>query len=576
MKGKWAKLFALSLVLTMLFTGCSDKVKTEAKTDTDKAVTDNSNKPATWIADRTLKGRIYQNGVMNDLSEKQLDNEVMKKVKELTGISIEWENTPANSSLEGLTAGLATNDLPDVIVYYLNNSGRPEMPVILKGAREGMFHDLAPYLKDTKVLSKYLGDDYLPIDTKNGVMFRPEFDGASYAVHLTINRDGGVTDRKWVGGPHIRADIAEALNIDPREIKTSAQFKEVAQKIRDGNFKDANGKAIYPIGPRYWGGSDVDYIYSDLKWGDNSFYRDADGVLKHESQTEYSMKRIEHVQELMREKLINLEYYTMDETRATEGALNGSFGIIADMHNYLEFNKDMHYLPLGPLDNVDGPYQMTVTYKSGYNAWSIPSTTKNPEDIVKFADFLSSREGKLLWQYGIEGRDYTLDDKGNPIVKQEVLDLKKADPKKAQQLGFAGVGDLWGEFLGNTDLDRVTDFGEQEYGDAVISAEEDGALKIAKYYDWDKKRENARVVDGYSPLAFLSEFKNGTQLKAAIDNYNESLQRAYYAKNMDEAKKIMDASLNQLDAAGLEDYIKLLDEKSEDPLTPIILRASSN
>ena len=69
------------------------------------------------------------------------------------------------------------------------------------------------------------------------------------------------------------------------------------------------------------------------------------------------------------------------------------------------------------------PYQ--VPYKGGYAGWSIPSTTKNPGDIVKLADFLASREGKLLANYGIEGRDYTLDDKGNPLVKESVLDLKE-------------------------------------------------------------------------------------------------------------------------------------------------------
>ena len=57
---------------------------------------------------------------------------------------------------------------------------------------------------------------------------------------------------------------------------------------------------------------------------------------------------------------------------------------------------------------------METGYKGGNGGWSIPTTTKNPEDIVKLADFLASREGKLLAQYGIEGRDYTLDAKGNP------------------------------------------------------------------------------------------------------------------------------------------------------------------
>lgn len=97
--------------------------------------------------------------------------------------------------LEGLTAGLATGDLPDVIVSYLNHSGRPEMPVLLKAAREGMFTDLTPYLKDTKIYSKYFEDGYLPVDTKNGVMFRPEFNGSAYFVHMRINREGGQETR---------------------------------------------------------------------------------------------------------------------------------------------------------------------------------------------------------------------------------------------------------------------------------------------------------------------------------------------------------------------------------------------
>lgn len=575
MKRKWGKWTALLLAIIMLLSACSGGGSGSKSAEGDSSANaDKGEKPATWIADRTIKGRIFMNGVMNDISQNQIDNEVAKKIKELTGITLEWENTPANSSLEGLTAGLATGDLPDVIVSYLNHSGRPEMPVLLKAAREGMFTDLSPYLKDTKIYSKYFEDGYLPVDTKNGVMFRPEFNGSTYFVHMRINREGGQETRKWVGGPHIRKDIAEALNVDPKSITTSEQLYELAKKIKAGNFKDMNGKDVYPIGPRYWGGNDNSYLYSDLWWGDEGFFRDSDGAIKHESQTEYSMKRIEFVQKLLNEGLIHPEYYTMDETRATEGALNGSFAIISDMHNYLEFNKDMHYLPLGPLDSVEGPYQMRLTYKSGYNIWAIPSTTERPEEIVKFADFLASREGKLLWQYGIEGRDYTLDENGNPIVKQEVIDLKKEDPKAAQQLAFQGVGDTWGEYLGNTDLDPVADFGEAEYGNAAFPAENEGPNNIADYFGWDEKYKNAKIQDGYGPLSFLGEYEKGTELKTALDYYNESLIRAYYSKSTAEAAKIMESVNKQLEAADLQGYIQLLEQKSKDPATPIVLSPS--
>jgi putative aldouronate transport system substrate-binding protein len=274
---------------------------------------------------------------------------------------------------------------------------------------------------------------------------------------------------------------------------------------------------------------------------------------------------------LLNEKLIHPEFFTMDESRATEGALNGSWAIIADAHNYQDFNQDMHYIPLGPINAVDAPYQMKVDFKSGYSAWAIPSTTANPEEVVKFADFLASKEGKLLWKYGLEGRDYTLGADGFPIVKQEVLDLKAKDPNEAKKLGFAGVGNNWGDILGSTDIDFMADFGEMEYGDKLKTADQQGAQKLIDYWNYDDKRKNALVIDGYTPTSFLGEFDRATELKAAMDNYNDSLVRAYYSKSTDEAKKILDSALKQLKAAGLDDYLKLVADKNADPKTKVKL-----
>ena len=145
--------------------------------------------------------------------------------------------------------------------------------------------------------------------------------------------------------------------------------------------------------------------------------------------------------------------------------MNGSFAIVSDMHNYMPENNDLTYVPLGPVQRVDGTNDMVIPYKSGYAGWAIPSTTKQPEHVMQFADWLASEEGKRLYFYGLEGRDYDLDENGKPVVKQEVLDLIESNPEEAKKLGFRGVGAYWGEHLAYTDMANDEDFGEIGYGE---------------------------------------------------------------------------------------------------------------
>ncbi|RAP74570.1 extracellular solute-binding protein [Paenibacillus montanisoli] len=585
MSRKWLRFLALPVIASVLFTGCSGNNGTnEASNDqtanSKNATTDDSSaanatatndgKPETWIADRKIKGLLFYDS--DDFTE-GLNPEIQAEIKKKTGIDFELELMKAEHAIDGMIAGLASGDLPDFVGFYLNNSGRPEMSVVLKAAREGMFTDLAPLFKDTKVYSKYLQDGFLPLDTQYGVMFRPEFNGSAYFAHMNIARNGGQDPWRGVGGPFIRKDIADSLGIDPRTIKTTDQLYDLAKKIKDGNFKDDNGNAVVPIGPRFWGGAETGPLFNDLEWGadDQRIRADKDGKVLHEAQTPYALKKVEFMQKLLSEKLIHPEFFTVDESRSTEGAINGSWGIIADMHSFQDFNQNMRYIPLGPINPVIGSNKMLLSFKSGYSAWAIPSTTEKPEEVVKFADFLASREGKLLWMYGIEGRDYTLDANGNPVVKQEVLDLKAKDPNEAKKLGFAGVGNSWGGFLGSTDIDNKSDFGELNYGESANGNLYPAVEKIAEYVGLDQRIKDALIIDAYQPISFIGEYQNGTELKAALDNYNDSLIRAYYAKNTDEAKEILDSALKQLEASGLDDYLKLLTDKNADPKTKVNL-----
>jgi putative aldouronate transport system substrate-binding protein len=553
-------IMSLFVVAVLFITGCAPKEEVNMNKEIPEG------KPDTWIADRTIKGLVFMSD--GDVSA-EMNPEIAKELKEKTGITLELQGISQEDSTQALTSGLAAGDLPDFIAYYLNHSGRPEMQILLKAAREGMFTDLTPMLKETKIYSKYFEEGYLPTDTKDNIMFRDEFGDSSYLVHMSIPRKPGTVTTKYIGGPYILKDIVDQLKIDPESIDTTEELYDLAVKIKEADLKDKNGKPITPIGPTAWGGADKDAIFNDLVWtGDSGekFLKDENGKLLHESQTDYAMKRIEFVQKLMKEKLMHPEYYTMEENRAKEGIVNKSFGIVSDMHNYVVQNNDLKYIPLGPMNTVEGEYQMQLTYKSGYAGWSIPSTTETPEDIVKLADFLASREGKLLSQYGIEGRDYTLDEKGNPIVKQEVLDLKESNPDEAKKLGFRGAGSYWAEHLGYTDLDRLEDFGESEYGESAAKESNTAATEIIKMWKYDEKFKNAKVIDGSTPQTYIFEYENGANLELALTKYNESLLRAYYSKDMNEAKQIMDEAAEQIKQAGLEEYIEMIEQKEKEGL----------
>ena len=569
------KLFyaGMGLALSLSLTACGsndtnkDDSKKETKTEQsadDKAKDDNKDHPDTWIADREITLLVFESA--SDAGEGTMSPEIADYIKEKTGITLNIQSVSNDNSTEALSAGLASGDLPDAIAFYLDNSGRPEFPMLLQASNEGMFTDLAPYLKESKIYSKYFEDGYLPTDTKKNIMMRDDQDNATYLVHMAINRKPADPGNKTIGGMYIRADIADKLGVKTGDIKTTEDMDKLLQKIADGNFTDDNGKAVSPLGPTIWGGSDRAWPYQDMVWqgaGAQKFAKDGEKV-KHESMTDFAEKRVSKVREWLDKGLMNPEYYTMEETRAQEGIANGSFAIIADSHNYRPEMQDLRYIPLGDLNRADGTNNMVISYKSGYTGWAIPKTTKNPEEIVKFADWMASKEGKMLYFYGLEGKHYDLVD-GKPVPKKEMIDMVDNEPEKAKKEGFRAGRAFWGEHFAYTDMDQMEDFGELSWGDNERGEENKGAQKIIDMYDFDKKYKEATVIDGLYPRAYLFEFEGSDgNLAQALDDWDEDLVKAYYAKDDEEAKQIIDQAKKKLKDAKIEEFCKFLEDKEKE------------
>ena len=545
------KLMALSLVLALLMGVYGGAAAAEEK-------------PGTWIADRVVTVQAYVDDIGYSLPDDQLSSPVMQELARRTGMKIEFLYTPGEKDRYVMAAQLATGNLPDMICSYLNNSTRPEFPILHMAALDGMFTDLAPFLPDTNVYKKYMDKAYLPADTYANITWRSDFKGAAYLMHLDIDAVDESTlwkpSDEYVGGMYIQKAIADDLNLDVRSIDSSDKLYELLKTIASKDYRDLNGNAVTPLGPKYWGGSAdaLDYIIQDLHWGISGDYNlTPEGKVLHEAQTDWIFKKVEYLRKLLKEELMHKEFFTMDSTRAKELCENRSVAIIGDVHNYVDiiYNDDT-WIPLGPIADYTGSTDKVTPGKKGYGQWAIPATTKNPEEIVKLMDYLASYEGQLLCLYGVEGVSYDMVD-GKPVLKDEVLSTMASGDTKTlinkYGAAFDGSG-VYGLSYLLTDIQNEAYFGESRPG-AGSGTQFARSVQIATDYP-----RVYRLVSGLDASAYLTELEDVNTAMSLL-NYDEVLIQACYADDQKKVESIIESFRAQLKEAGIEKFEKLVEEK---------------
>lgn len=545
----------------------------DATTEATEEAEERINYEDPFIADREITIQVFVDDIAADWPENFAETEVGKVLKERTGVDLSIVYQAADSDLSLLNQLIMSDSITtDAILAYLNNSARPEFPVLLKGAQEGLFADLSEILPETLVYSKYAEEDYLPNDSYKNIVYRDEFDGAVYMLHLGVPRyDESTTfdpNEDMVGGMYIQQTIADELGIDPREVRTADDFYNLLVSIRDGGFTDQDGQPVTPLGPKYWGGSNdaMDYFLRPFNWGVSDGYNvTEDGEILHEVETEYAQQKVDYTRRLLAENLIHPEFFTMDSTSAEEVTRNLSVAIIGDVHNYVDVIYDNdNWLPLGPLDDYTGDNSNTAGGKGGYGVLAINSYAENPAEIMKFFDYLSTYEGKLLGNYGVEGVSYEFDEEGNPRLTEEAhAALNEGNKDYMVQTigaGFGGAGNYFFNFA-STDGAGKQEFGETRPG--ASSAEMfEGAIRVAEF-----SPRTYRYVPGLSATAYLNDpAMEQVKVQMSLLNYRDQLVAAFYAPSEEDAAAILENFKNQLDASGLAEFKAHLDGVyAEDP-----------
>jgi putative aldouronate transport system substrate-binding protein len=516
--------------------------------------------PDTWIANRKIVIQAYIDDIGYNLPDNQAASPAFQELKKRTGIDLQINYTPGQNDMAVMAAQLAAGTIPDMIVAYLNNSTRPEFPVLLKAAKDGMFADLAPYFAGAKAYSRYLEPGFLPNDTRRNIMWRDDLGGKVYLVHLAVpSVDRSMEfdpNRNYVGGPYIQERIAQALNVDVRNIRTPDDFYNLLVAIKNGNFRDSNGRAVTPLGPKYWGGSfdALGMCVPGLSWGVSDGYNiTPQGKVLHEAETEWAMRRVNYTRRLLAEGLMDPEFFTMDSSRALEYYTNDSGAVMGDVHNFVDLiNQKGGWIPLYYLNDWQGDNRNISGGKSGYCVWAVSADAKNPGEIFSFVDYLSTNEGQILGQYGIEGLTYNLVN-GKPRLNAEVQGYLNAGDKTTlinkYGFGFGGAANYFFDCL-VTDTDNIGRFGEERPG-MSSSTQYARAVEIGTRYP----PSGFRLVEGLSAAAYLSDDAMAA-IKPRLDllNYNEAIQQAIFAPSDAEAVRIIERFRQQLQSAGVADF----------------------
>ncbi|MEH7544201.1 MULTISPECIES: ABC transporter substrate-binding protein [Bacillaceae] len=222
----------------------------------------------------------------------------------------------------------------------------------------------------------------------------------------------------------------------------------------------------------------------------------------------------------------------------------------------------------GKADRMFGMYPATLTgdmkqanfQSSGYLAgWGIGITKdcKDPVAAIKFLDFLASDEGQILQNWGIEGKNYTIEN-GKRVIPADEMQKRNTDANYVKKTGI-GVLKGWAPSYG----DGVTDESGQTY--TIASPEQvkdsytDVEKEVLKNYGVEMWRDLYPKAEEFTVKPWGASYNiqvaSDSELalieKKALDIVKKRIPEAILAKPS-QFDKIYDTFLKDLDAAGVE------------------------
>lgn len=396
---------------------------------------------------QTLRVEIFDRGDVPAGGGTITDNAMTQWAQENFGdpnnITLEYVSVPRAQELEQLNVLMAAKQAPDIVFSY---SYGP----MYNFCKDGGITDVTELMNEHgSDLKTFLGDEVLKLG---------QIDGKQYLIPAKRIIRGTMAQL-------IRQDWLDALGLEAPT--TTDELYTVLKAFKEKDPGKVGDKLIpYALsGPTYTQYRDLLTSFIDTEGMD-----EAEVLATDERMRPGFKEGLRFLNKLYNEGLISPDFSLDKDRKQMETAIaNGYVGF---------FNDD-----LGRPLQIDGVYDTlkktvptaklaavdTFTDKNGnhpkaiYSAnglyLGIPSFSKSADAAVKYLNWMSNKDVMFTLQYGIEGRNYQLDESGFPVT----LDTEEAKTTHWYNLGFDMALVVNGKYI--EDDEKSIEFNAMSTGD---------------------------------------------------------------------------------------------------------------
>jgi len=540
---KTLTLIVCAATLTTSLSACSTKKDPVVS----KPTTTNSDPSALeWKSDTspfTFKQFFYGTWATAYLTKDQV---AFKNMTSKTGVTVDRFLATGNDA-DYLNTMIASDDLPDSLMLEWSN------PIVTKLINSGMIYSMSELMdKYTPKFKSLLDPELVQYHSVNGKLwYLPNFYNTKQSVKDSTPQ---VSIRPWF----VRKDIYAAIGSPKLDTPDSyiAAMKLAKQKYPD----------IYPVGMEYFnvndngfkGSRSMDYLISAYAPTlDKNRIKDDKQIVEYPMRDTGFKNAFKFVNTLSRDGLFDPQNLIMQSAQLDE-ILSGAKNFIVSRYIpdiYKKFNpkidstlgKDKDYIALDAL-KVDGKDPQYASSRSmGWLGLFITKKAKNPERIVKWAEYAWSDEGQLDNRYGKLGETYDMID-GLPQLKPAIIEEQKKDGDAYDaKYGFEDgtllwrSGSLWDKAgTASFKINKPVEFATQ--------------TKLSKY----SVDTFNLAVDNLDPDGSSPEGVTNAKIK---DLWNKTIPKLVLAKSDTEFENIYSDFLTQMDRFGAEKVEKVMYQK---------------
>lgn len=387
------------------------------------------------------------------------DSSVLKALEEKTNTKLTVSWVPSSSYTDKLSATVASGELPKTFVAL-----EPKASNIVNAARSGMFWEVGPYLKSYPNLSKM----------SDIVLKNVSIDGKIYGVfrERDLARFGLMIRQDWLTNLGLQAP----KNVD--ELYTVLKAFATGDPDKNGK-QDTIGLAVGMQGSNIAGFKDI-LVYM----GGPNEWELKDGKLVPAHMTAAYLETMKFYKKLYDEKIINQDFALVQDGRAVMN--KGQAGLwIDNMLDGKVIEENMKKVDpnakINLINRISGPKGERTRAGAGYlGMYVIPKTSVQTEaelkQILAYFDKVSEKDNQNLMRYGIEGKQYTIEN-GNykqnqdAKIKAEVTDgnqfmilqdqvvnygteLEKLSTKLFQDNATIALANPAAPFISNTEIEK--------------------------------------------------------------------------------------------------------------------------